>query len=149
MYKPANPAPMTTASTSRAAVDEAMPKVSLLIREVLSACVEGGLPSRVADRARTNRFDDLLEAALAAGQEQDGEEAVHLAGVAPEVDGNAGFPEAFRVGLSFVAEDIVLRGQHHCGWEPSQAGGVRWGRIRLETPVGVGDVVLPEPDHRV
>src|SRR5215218_10387578 len=123
MYSPAKPEPMITASRSRVAVDEAMVEVSLLLRwRVGSARLPGGVAG-VTDGAGTDGFDHLLEAALAAREEEDGEEAVGLARVAAQVDGHARFLQPLRVGLALVAQDIVLGGEDDGGRQPAEVGG--------------------------
>src|SRR3954447_21897890 len=108
MYSPAKPEPMTTASRSRVVVDDAMWRSPLLPGGWIgSARLPGGVAG-VTDGAGPDGLDDLLEAALAAGQEEDGEEAVGLALVAAQVDWDARFPQPLRVGLALVAQDVVL-----------------------------------------
>src|SRR5215217_1512050 len=110
MYSPAKPEPMTTASRSRVAVDDAMWRSPCSLEGGLgSARLPGGVAG-VTDGAGTDGLDDLLEAALAARQEEDGEEAVGLALVAAQVDRDTRFPQPLRVRLALVAQDVVLGG---------------------------------------
>ena len=76
--------------------------------------MRGRLPPSMTDDAGPHRLDDLLETAFAAGQEQEGEEAMSLTKVTLEVDGHAGFFQAVRVGLAFISENVVL-GSHDDG----------------------------------
>src|SRR5215207_5513387 len=110
MYSPAKPAPMTTASTSSVMGSRVSVVVSMWGMSPRSAGRSSGL--LVGDRARSHGSDDLLEAAFAAGQHQQREEAVHLAVVATEVDGDAGRPQRVGVGLALIAQDVVLSRQH-------------------------------------
>src|SRR5436305_5153504 len=101
MYSPAKPEPMTTASTSRVAVDEAISRSPLCARNG-----SAGAPGRgpwVLDDGGPDRFDDVLVAAFASGQEEEREEAVRLTGVATEVDRDARFRQPFGVRLALVA----------------------------------------------
>src|SRR3954447_12182953 len=124
MYSPAKPEPMTTASRSRVAVDEAMWRSPCSLEGVGSARVLGGVAG-VTDGAGTDGLDHLLEAALAARQEQDGEEPVGLALVAAQVDRDTRFPQPLRVGLALVAQDVVLGGEDDGGRQPAQVGGAQ------------------------
>src|SRR6476469_5220319 len=105
MYMPANPAPITTTSTS----------VSPMCR----------LLFRVCNGARLHRLDHLLETALAARQHQQGEEAVRLAVVATEVHRDPGGLQRSGIGLALVAQHVVLGGEHDGGWQTGEVGGAQ------------------------
>src|SRR5688500_7845020 len=97
---PAKPAPITTASTSPVTVPVVIARlppclVCWCLVWTWFACRGGrsadadGATLAVGHGARLHRLDHVLETPLAAGQEQDREEAVRLTLVAPGVHGHA------------------------------------------------------------
>src|SRR5918993_4562430 len=98
---PAKPAPITTASTSPVTVPV------VIVRLLCLVCSSGVDRWRSADGDRAllgvgdgaglDGLDHVLEAALAAGQQQDREEPVGLALVAAGVHRHARLPEALGV----------------------------------------------------
>ena len=137
MYRPAKPAPITTASTSSVEVVSAsalLVCVLFVVCRCAASVVSEPAPVRAwswRGDAGPHRLDHLLEAALAAGQQQDREEAVGLPGVASEVDRHPGLAQALGVGLALVAQHVVLGGQHHRRRQPGEARRAQRRRVGL------------------
>ena len=92
---------------------------------------------------------DQLDRLLVAGHHQEREEAVHLAGDAVAVDGHAGLLQPVGVRLALVAQHVVLGGQHDGRRQPGEVRRLQRRRVGLGPACRVGQVVVPEPDHRV
>ena len=69
---------------------------------------------------RTNGSDDLLHTAFAARQHQEREECVHLTLVSLEIDLDAGILEPLDVLFAFVAQWVMLGGEHHGRWQTGE-----------------------------
>src|SRR4051812_44013679 len=130
------PAPTTTASTFRESVICFLPMAASAGRGSLRRCevfgerarhgtappmcARGSRPSGRAglcSRAEVavDLLADVLQRPGGTGEDEQGEEAVHLTGEAAVRNGNPGRAQLLRVRLALVAQDVVLGGQHDGG----------------------------------
>ena len=77
------------------------------------------------------------------------EEAVVHALVALEIGRDAGFLQAGGVGLALVAERVVFSGDHKGRRQAAEVFGLKRRGIGIETVFRSGQVMVPEPLHRV
>jgi hypothetical protein len=93
---------------------------------------------------------DKVHGGVGTGQQAGhGEEPVHLPGEPLLQHRHAGLHQLGGVEFALVAQDVVLGREDDRGGQPQQVRAAQRGGVGVDAGGGVGNVVVPEPDHGV